>query len=176
MSDSNVEWYVVHTYAGYEDTVKKNLDQVIANRGLQELIQEVVIPTETVTEVKDDKKREVKRKKFPGYVFVRMLMNTDTWFIVRNTRGCTGFVGPESNNPIPLTEQEVQKFIGGETVTVEVDYSEGESVKVVAGPMEGYIGTVEEIDTAAGRVTVLIDMGGKPTQVEMNLEQVVPLG
>ena len=176
MSGSNEAlWYVIHTYSGYENKVASNLQLVVENRGLQDLIQEIRVPTERVVEIKDEKKREVERKIFPGYVLVKMVLTDDVWYIVRNTRGCTGFVGPESE-PIPLTEQEVQRMGVGSATTVELDYGVGDSVKVVSGQFEGFIGVVDEIDTENGRVHVVIDMYGRDTMLEMNLEQVVPLG
>ena len=136
------KWYVVHTYSGYENKVARNIEKVVENHQLHELIHEVRVPTETVTEVKDNKTREVERKIFPGYVLVKMIMTDDSWYVVRNIRGVTGFVGPASK-PIPLTEQEVAA-LGVESHQVTVDYAAGDSVKVVAGPLEGFICSVDE--------------------------------
>lgn len=172
MSDE-AKWYVVHTYSGYENKVASNIQTVVENRNLQDLIQEIKVPTETVIEITDEKKREVERKIFPGYVLVKMVMTNDTWYIVRNTRGCTGFVGPESK-PVPLTEQEIAK-LGVETHKVEVSYAVGDSVKVTDGPLEGFIGVVEELDLAKNKVKVVVSMFGRETPVELELDQAVAL-
>ncbi len=126
------KWYVVHTYSGYENKVAQNIEKVVENRSLQDLIYEVKVPTEKVVEVKDNKTRDIERKIFPGYVLVKMILTDDSWYVVRNIRGVTGFVGT-STKPVPLTEAEV-KALGVETVQVEVDYEVGDSVNVVAGP------------------------------------------
>ena len=167
-------WYVVHTYSGYENKVASNLQMVVENRKLQDMIQDIRVPTETVTEIKDDKKREVERKIFPGYVLVKMVLTDDTWYIVRNTRGCTGFVGPDSK-PIPLTEQEIQKLGVEQAPIVEIAYEIGDSVKIVDGPLEGFIGTVTDIDLEKNKVRVTVSMFGRETPTELELEQVVSL-
>ena len=125
MADNEARWYVVHTYSGYENKVASNLETTVENRNLGHLIQEIRVPTEKVTEIKDNKSREVERKVFPGYVIVKMIMNDDSWYIVRNIRGCTGFVGP-SSKPVPLTDEEVER-LGVEIKNVEVDYNVGDS-------------------------------------------------
>lgn len=135
------KWYVVHTYSGYENKVATNLEKIVENRNLQDLIQQVYVPTETVTEIKDNKKKEVERKIFPGYVLVKMVMTDDSWYAVRNIRGCTGFVGP-SSKPIPLSDEEVAA-LGVEKKSVEVQYNVGDSVRIVDGALEGFVGTVE---------------------------------
>ena len=132
MADES-RWYVVHTYSGYENKVASNLETTVENRQLHDLIQEIRVPTETVTEVKDGKQREVERKIFPGYVLVKMVMTDESWYIVRNIRGCTGFVGP-SSKPIPLTDAEVAR-LGVESREVEVSYAIGDSVQIIDGPM-----------------------------------------
>jgi len=167
-------WYVVHTYSGYENKVASNLQMVVENRKLQDLIQDIRVPTETVTEIKDDKKREVERKIFPGYVLVKMVLTDDTWYIVRNIRGCTGFVGPESK-PIPLTDKEIQKLGVEQAVAVEVSYAVGDSVKIVDGPLEGFIGQVTEISLEKNKVRVIVSMFGRETPAELELEQAVSL-
>ncbi len=164
------KWYIVHTYSGYENKVASNLEKTIENRGLRDLIQEVYVPTETVTEIKDNKKRDVERKVFPGYVIIKMVMTDDTWYVVRNIRGCTGFVGP-SSKPIPLTDAEVKR-LGVEKNTVEVSYSVGEQVVIIDGPLEDSVGTVEELDTQNNYVKVLVNMFGRYTPVELELSQV----
>ena len=140
------------------------------NRQLHDLIQEIRVPTETVTEVKDGKQREVERKIFPGYVLVKMVMTDESWYIVRNIRGCTGFVGP-SSKPIPLTDAEVAR-LGVEQKEVEVSYAVGDSVQIIDGPLEGFVGTVEELDVEKNSVRVMVSMFGRETPVELELNQV----
>ncbi len=164
------KWYVVHTYSGYENKVATNIEKAVENRGMQELIQEVKVPTETVTEIKENKKREVERKIFPGYVLIKMIMTDESWYIVRNTRGCTGFVGP-SSKPIPLTEKEVAA-LGVEKRQVEVNYAVGDTIRITDGPMEGFAGLVKELDVEKDRVKVVVSMFGRETPVELELNQV----
>ena len=166
----NAKWYVVHTYSGYENKVATNLETIVENRKLHDLIQEVKVPTEIVTEVKDDKKREVERKIFPGYVLVKMVMTDDSWYVVRNVTGCTGFVGA-SSKPLPLTDEEVDS-LGIEHREVTVDYRVGDNVTVNQGPLKGFVGTVEEIDVDKDRVRVTVSMFGRETPVELELGQV----
>ncbi len=163
-------WYVVHTYSGYENKVASNLEKTVENRQLHDLIQEIRVPTETVMEVKDGKQREVERKIFPGYVLVKMVMTDESWYIVRNIRGCTGFVGP-SSKPIPLTDAEVAR-LGVEQKEVEVSYAVGDSVHIIDGPLEGFVGTVEELDAEKNSVRVMVSMFGRETPVELELNQV----
>lgn len=164
------KWYVAHTFSGYENKVASNIQTVVENRNLHDLIQEVSVPTETVVEIKEDgTKKEVERKIFPGYVLVKMVMNDDTWYVVRNIRGCTGFVGPESK-PVPLTEEEVKK-LGVEKISVEVAYAEGDLVNVIDGPLEGFSGTVDSVDIDKNSVQVTISMFGRETAVEFELDQ-----
>lgn len=176
MSDiGEARWYVAHTYSGYENKVASNLQLVVENRGIHDLIQEVCVPTETVTEIKDEKKHEVERKIFPGYVLVKMVLTDETWYIVRNTRGCTGFVGPESK-PIPLTDEEIVKLGISGAHTVELPYETGDSVKIVSGPMAGHIGIVIGIDRERNKVNVMANMfGGRETPTELDIECVVPI-
>ena len=165
-------WYVVHTYSGYENKVANDLQTMVENRHLQDLICDIKVPVEMVPEIdKNGKQKMVEHKLFPGYVLVKMVMNDDTWYVVRNTRGCTGFVGPESK-PEPLTEAEVAKM-GVETTTdIEVEYKVGDTVEITAGPMEGSVGTVEEIDIPARKVRVKITMFGRELPAELELHQV----
>ena len=164
------KWYVAHTFSGYEIKVASNIQTVVENRNLHDLIQEVSVPTETVVEIKEDgSKKEVERKIFPSYVLVKMVMNDDTWYVVRNIRGCTGFVGPESK-PVPLTDEEVKK-LGVEKVSVEVAYAEGDIVNVIDGPLEGFSGTVDSVDVSKNSVQVTISMFGRETAVEFELDQ-----
>ena len=171
--DTEARWYVVHTYSGYENKVAQNLETIVENRRLQELIHEVKVPVELVPDIKDGKEREVERKLFPGYVLVKMVMTDESWYAVRNIRGCTGFVGP-SSKPIPLTEDEVAR-LGIEKREVEVSYKVGDSVNIVDGPLEGFIGTVEEMDVEKNRVRVTVSMFGRETPVELELDQAEPV-
>ncbi len=166
------KWYVVHTYSGYENKVASNLEKAIENQNLGDMIREVRVPTEKVIEIKDGKEREVERKIFPGYVLVKMVLNDRSWYIVRNVRGCTGFVGP-STKPIPLTEEEVKK-LGVEVKTVKLSYKVGESVKVIDGPLKNMIGTVTKIDTKNKTVEVTVSMFGRETPAELELGQIEP--
>ena len=166
-------WYVVHTYSGYEKKVADTIQKTVKNRNLQELIFDVRIPMETVTEVSDAGTREVERKLFPGYVLVKMYMNDESWYIIRNTRGVTSFVGPESK-PVPLTEKEIAA-LGVETIEVKLSYAVGDSVKVIDGPFDGSIGTVTEISLPKGTVMVNVSMFGRETPVELSFNQVASL-
>ena len=167
--DEQAKWYVVHTFSGYENKVATNLEKIVENRHLQDWIQEVRVPTETVVEVKDNQRKEVERKIFPGYVLVKMVLTDDSWFVVRNVRGCTGFVGP-NGKPVPLTEKEIAA-LGVEKKEIVIDYKVGDTVKIVDGPLENFSGTVEEIDTEKNMVRVTISMFGRETSVELELEQ-----
>ena len=139
-------WYVVHTYSGYENKVATDLQTMVENRRLQDLICDIKVPVEMVPEIKDGKERLVERKLFPGYVLVKMVMNDDTWYVVRNTRGCTGFVGPASK-PVPLTPEEVEKMGVESQAPLTVDFKVGDNVQITSGPLEGFMGLVEAIDT-----------------------------
>ena len=163
------KWYVVHTYSGYENKVATNLEKIVENRKLHDWIHEIRVPTETVTEIKDNKKREVERKIFPGYVLVKMVMTDDSWYVVRNTRGCTGFVGP-NGKPIPLTEEEVNA-LGVEKREIEVNYAAGDTVRIVDGPLEKFTGVVDVLDLEKNKVRVTISMFGRETPVELELDQ-----
>lgn len=170
--EETAKWYVAHTYSGYENKVATTLQTLVENRGVQNLIQDILVPTEKVTEMTDTgKQKEVERKIFPGYVFVKMVMTDETWYIVRNIRGCTGFVGPESE-PVPLSESEVAA-LGVEQKTIEVDYTVGDSVKIIDSPLEGFIGTVEEVDLEKNKVRLSVSMFGRVTSVELELNQVL---
>ena len=172
MSEFNdAKWYVVHTYSGYENKVMTDLEKMVENRGMQDLILEIKVPTETVTEIKEDNKtREVERKIFPGYVLIKMIVTDDSWYVVRNTRGCTGFVGPGSK-PVPLTDSEVAA-LGVEKRTVEVTYQVGDNVKIIDGPLEGFMGIVDEMNVDKNYVRVTISMFGRETPVELELDQI----
>ena len=170
-------WYVAHTYSGYENKVAQDLLTMVENRHLQDVICDVKIPTETVIEDQLDKQgnrigqKEVQHKIYPGYVFIKMVMTDETWYIVRNTRGCTGFVGP-GRKPEPLSEAEVAK-LGVEMVSMaQVDFNVGDNVEIIAGPMEGFVGLVEEIDTQNRKVRVKVSMFGRETPAELDIAQV----
>ena len=166
------KWYVVHTYSGYENKVMTTLKQSVESRHLENLIKDVLVPTETAIEVgKDNKQKEVERKLFPGYVFVKMIMTDDAWYIVRNTRGVTGFVG-SATKPVPLTEAEVAN-LGVEKKQVEVNYAVGDTVQIVGGALEGFTGTVESIDVDNNVVKVIVSMFGRSTPAEVELHQVI---
>ena len=164
------KWYVIATMSAYENKVATNLEKIVENRHLQDWIHKVHIPTETVVEVKDNQRKEVERKLFPGYVFVKMVMTDESWFVVRNVRGCTGFVGP-NGKPVPLTEKEIAAF-GVERREIVVDYEVGDTVKIIDGPLENFSGLVEEIDQDNNMVRVKISMFGRETSVELELDQV----
>lgn len=181
----NTRWFVIHTYSGYENKVASNILTVVENRKMQDQILEVRIPTEIVTEIKDEKKREVERKIFPGYVMIRLAcvykkrsefeeeeltMTDEAWYVIRNTRGVTGFVGPGSK-PVPLSDEEVIA-LGIEKRTIEVDYEVGDLVNILSGPFDGFSGVVSSIDLTKEIVTVMISMLGRETPVELQLNQV----
>ena len=166
------KWYVAHTYSGYEKTVAASIERAVENRNMGELIQEVTIPMETVTEITDNGPKTVERKVFPGYVLVKMIMTDETWHLVRNIRGVTGFVGT-ANKAIPLTEDEIAA-LGVEKREVLVSYAEGDSVKINDGALESFIGVVDEIDLERGKVRVVVSMFGRETPVELELDQIEP--
>lgn len=163
-------WYVVHTYSGYENKVKANLEKTVENRGLQEYIYDVQVPMEEVIENKNGKDKKTLRKKFPGYVLIKMLMNDDSWYIVRNTRGVTGFVGPGSK-PIPLSEEEVESMGIVEPV-VDIGIEIGENVNITSGPLENFIALIQEINYEKKKVKALVNMFGRETPVELDFNQV----
>ena len=168
------KWYVAHTYSGYENKVKANIEKTVENRNLQDQIFEVLVPLETVVEVKDGKKKTVQRKTFPGYVFVKMVMNDDSWYVVRNTRGVTGFVGPGSK-PVPLTDEEVASM-GLMSSVAEAPFSIGDSVIVTSGVWEDTVGIVRQIDLKNKTVTINIDMFGRETPTELSFNDVEVCG
>ena len=167
------KWYVVHTYSGYENTVKATIEKTVETRHLEDLIHIVSIPMETVTEVTDRGPKTYDRKVFPGYVLVKMIMTDETWHLVRNVRGVTGFVG-SGNKAIPLTDDEVASM-GVEKKEVVVGYEVGDSVKITEGALESFLGIVEEIDLERGKVRVVVEMFGRETPVELELDQVEPV-
>lgn len=178
MSDSSFEnlgprWYVAHTYSGYENKVKTNLEKIIENRQLQDMIFDIRIPTETVVEMVDGEEKESESKLFPCYVLVKMVMTDLTWHIVRNTSGVTGFVGPGSR-PVPLTDEEVEK-LGVETRKVSLKYQVGDTVKIVSGTLVGFVGVVKEISEDKKKIKILATMFGRETALELDADSVEPL-
>ena len=167
----SAKWYVAHTYSGYENAVKTAIEKFVANRHLEEMILDIRVPMETVTEITETgESKQVERKVFPGYVLVKMIMTDDTWHLIRNIRGVTGFVG-SANNAIPLTEEEVLA-LGMEKHEVVVLYNVGDQVKINDGPLATFIGTVDEIDAEKNKVVVVVSMFGRETPVELELDQV----
>lgn len=164
-------WYVVHTYSGYENKVASSIEKAVENRRLQDLIFAVSVPVEKVMEIADNKQVEVERKVFPGYVLIKMIMTDDSWHVVRNTRGCTGFVGPGSK-PVPLTDEEVAALNIEHREPVSVSYAVGDNVRITAGPLANFVGIVSELDVDANRVRVTVSMFGRETPVELELAQV----
>ena len=167
---NSARWYVVHTYSGYENAVAATIEKSAENRKMQDLILEVNIPTETVTEVTDTQTKTVERKIFPGYVLIKMILTDESWHLVRNVRGVTGFVG-SGGKPIPLTEEEILS-LGVEKKETVVGFQVGDSVKVIDGPLEGFLGTVDEIATDKYRLRVIVSMFGRETPVDLDFEQV----
>ena len=168
MAEAN--WYVVHTYSGYENKVKANIEKTIENRHLEEEILEVRVPMQDVMEMKNGARRTVQKKMFPGYVLINMVMNDDTWYVVRNTRGVTGFVGPGSK-PVPLTEAEM-KPLGIKMENMTVDFTEGDTIAVVAGVWKDTIGVVQRIDYGKQAATINVELFGRETPVEISFAEV----
>lgn len=185
--NGEAKWYVVHTYSGYENKVMTDLEKMVENRGMQDLIKDIKIPTEIVTEIDaEGKEKQVERKIFPGYVMIKMIITDDSWYVVRNTRGCTGFVGPASK-PVPLTDKEVEKLgverigtasgneaenLDAQKRSVEVAYSVGDNVKIIEGPLNGFTGVVKTIDIDNNTVIITISSFGSETPVELELNQI----
>lgn len=163
-------WYVVHTYSGYENKVKASIEKTIENRNLQDLLLDIQVPMEEVIEEKDGKQKVTLKKKFPGYVLVKMLMSDESWYVVRNTRGVTGFVGPGSK-PVPLTEEEVESM-GVIEIPEEVDLEVGESVKVISGPLREFVAVVQEINLEKHKIKASVDMFGRETLAELDFNQI----
>lgn len=171
MSDE-AKWYVVHTYSGYENKVATDLETFVENRNLQEYIHQVSVPMETVEELdKNGEIKQVERKVFPGYVLVKMVMTDDSWYVVRNIRGVTGFVGPGSK-PVPLSPQEVSALGVEKRVKRGVEYKVGDSVTIISGPLEGMVGSVVEVNLEENQVKVAVSMFGRDTQAELSTNQV----
>ena len=170
---SEARWYVVHTYSGYENKVKLDIEKTIENRNLRDQILEVVIPMESVEEEKGDSKKVVTRKLLPAYILIHMVMNDDTWYVVRNTRGVTGFVGPGSK-PVPLTEEEMQP-LGIQPVELEVDFQEGDSVTITGGVWKDTVGIIQSMNHSKQMVTINVELFGRDTPVEIAFTDVKKL-
>ncbi|MCI8424022.1 MAG: transcription termination/antitermination factor NusG [Lawsonibacter sp.] len=168
----NASWYVVHTYSGYENTVKATIEKHIENRGMRDLIHEISIPMETVTEITENGPKDVERKVFPGYVLVKMVLNDETWHVVRNIRGVTGFLG-EGNKAIPLSDEDVAA-LGVEKREIVVGYQVGDTVRITSGAMESFLGVVDEIDLDRNKVRVSVTMASREIPVELDLDSVEP--
>ncbi len=173
--EENLEprWYVVHTYSGYENKVKTDLEKTIKNRELEDYFFDIVVPMEEQIEIKDGKRKANLKKVFPGYVLIKMIVTEESWYIVRNTRGVTGFVG-SGTDPIPLTNEEIRSM-GFETSIVDIDYDVNDSVKILNGALAGFIGTVQELNKEKGKVKILVSMFGRETPVELEFAQVEKL-
>ena len=167
---SGARWYVVHTYSGYENKVKVNIEKTIENRNLQDQILEVSVPLQDTVEMKNGVRKQVSKKMFPGYVLVNMILNDDTWYVVRNTRGVTGFVGPGSK-PVPLTDAEMHN-LGINAKKVSIDYSVGESVIAVSGVWQDTVGEIKSINEGKQTVTINVDMFGRETPVELSFAEI----
>ena len=170
---NEAKWYVAHTYSGYENKVKADIEKTIENRNMQDVIQEISVPMEEVVEIKDDKKKTVMRKIFPGYVIIKMIMTDESWYVVRNCRGVTGFVGPGSK-PVPLTEEEIAS-IGLEKKTVTIGFEVGDSIRVKYGPLEGFVGVIDTIVMDKQKIKAKVSMFGRDTDVELEFNQVEAL-
>ena len=167
---SEAKWYVVHTYSGYENKVKANIDKTIENRHLEDQILEVRVPMQDVVELKNGVQKAAQRKLFPGYVLIHMIMNDDTWYVVRNTRGVTGFVGPGSK-PVPLSDEEIAS-LGFRGEDVQMDYEVGDMVVVISGAWKDTVGAIKSINEAKKTITINVEMFGRETPVELNFTEV----
>ncbi len=177
MADNAMEscWYVVHTYSGYENKVKDNIEKSVENNGMQDLILDVRVPVEDVIEIKGNKRIKSQRKVYPGYVLIHMIETSESWYLVRNTRGVTGFVGPDSK-PVSLTDEEVAMMLSTQENSVEFGIAIGEEVRILSGPLEGFTGTVEDVDTVRQKLTVKVKMFlGREMPVEVDLQDVEKL-
>ena len=170
---ADAKWYVVHTYSGYENKVKANLEKTIENNNLHNIFFDIRVPMEDVVEVKDNEKKVSQKKLLPSYIFIRMIMTDFSWYIVRNTRGVTGFVGPGSK-PVPLTDAEIER-LNFEEKTYNVDFKVGDNVRITYEPLQDFVGIVEEINMERKKVTVSVSMFGRETPVELEFHQIEPL-
>jgi transcriptional antiterminator NusG len=169
-SESKAKWYVVHTYSGHENKVKVNIEKIVENRGMQDLVLKIIVPTEDRMEIKNGQRKVKTRKMFPGYVLVKMIVTNESWYLVRNTQGVTGFVG-HGTEPIPLTRDEVRRM-GIEKVYIDLDIDVGDTVKVINGPFESFMGAVEEVNMERQTLKARISMFGRDTPVELEFGQV----
>lgn len=167
---SEAHWYVVHTYSGYENKVKVDIEKTIENRNLQDQILEVSVPLESVIEIKNGVEKKADKKMFPGYVLIHMFMNDDTWYVVRNTRGVTGFVGPGSK-PVPLTEEEMEK-LGFKNEEVIIGFEEGDTIVVTSGAWKDTVGAIKSINESKKTITMNVEMFGRETPVELNFSEI----
>lgn len=170
---ASAKWYVAHTYSGYENKVMTDILKTVENRNMHDVIQEIRVPMEEVIEIKDNQKRVVERKVFPSYVMVKMVMTDESWYVVRNTRGVTGFVGPGST-PVPLTEEEVAAM-GLEHTTIKLDFEVGDSIRIKYGPLEGFVGNITEIQLDKKKIHAKVSMFGRDTDVELEFNQIEAL-
>lgn len=171
--DGKARWYVIHTYSGHENKVKANMEKMVENRGMQDLIQEIVVPTEDRIEIRNGERQVKTRKLFPGYVIIKMVVTNESWYLVRNTQGVTGFVG-HGSDPIPLTDEEINRM-GIEKVYIDLDIEPGDPVRIVSGPFEGFTGEVLEISQEKQVLTVSVSMFGRDTPVELEFGQVTKM-
>ncbi len=173
MASKDAKWYVAHTYSGYENKVMADILKTVENRNMSDIIQEIKVPMEEVVEIKDNKKKVVERKIFPSYVMIKMVMTDESWYIVRNCRGVTGFVGPGSK-PVPLTEEEVISM-GLERQEIKLDFDKGDSIRVKYGPLEGFVGVITDIEMDKKKIKAKVSMFGRDTDVELEFNQVEAL-
>lgn len=170
---NEAKWYVAHTYSGYENKVMADILKTVENRNMDDIIQEIRVPMEEVIEIKDNKKKAVERKIFPGYVMVKMIMTDESWYVVRNCRGVTGFVGPGSK-PVPLTQEEVESM-GLEHTTYKLEFVVGDNIRVKYGPLEGFVGVITDIHPEKQKIKAKVSMFGRDTDVELEFNQVEAL-
>ncbi len=170
---ATAKWYVAHTYSGYENKVMTDIQKTVENRNMQDIIQEIRVPMEEVIEMKDNQKRVVERKIYPSYVMVKMIMTDESWYVVRNTRGVTGFVGPGSS-PVPLSDTEVENM-GLEHKTIQLDFEVGDNIRVKYGPLEGFVGVITDILMDKQKIRAKVSMFGRDTDVELEFNQVEAL-
>ena len=168
--DGEAKWYVVHTYSGHENKVKASIEKLVENRGMQDLVLDVVVPTEDIVELKNGQRKIKTKKMFPGYVLVKMIVTNESWYIVRNTQGVTGFVG-HGSDPVPLTLDEVRRM-GIEKIYIDLDISIGDTIKVINGPFENFMGVVEEVNMEKQTLRARVSMYGRDTPVELDFAQV----
>lgn len=170
---AKAKWYVAHTYSGYENKVMTDIQKTVDNRNMSDVIQEIRVPMEEVIEIKDNRKKVAERKIYPSYVMIKMIMTDESWYVVRNTRGVTGFVGPGSN-PVPLSDEEVAAM-GLERTTIQLDFGVGDSIRVKYGPLEGFVGVITDIQADKKKIRAKVSMFGRDTDVDLEFNQVEAL-